>query len=148
MIRNPTSGFQVKVWFQNRRMKWRHMESKQRREQERASSAAAANVARSSCMSAPNSISGDTQQSPSRISSSGKSIASVNPANLVHSDISKTNSMPNLGKSMLNIFSIFITSAFYLFIDIFCINCNFSILNRYSCLAASTIPTINNRCTE
>ena len=88
------------------------MESKQRREQERASSAAAANVARSSCMSAPNSISGDTQESPSRISSSGKSIASVNPANLVHSDISKTNSMPNLGKSMLKIFSIFITSAF------------------------------------
>ena len=88
------------------------MESKQRREQERASSAAAANVGRSSCMSAPNSISGDTQESPSRISSSGKSIASVNPANLVHSDISKTNSMPNLGKSMLKIFSIFITSAF------------------------------------
>lgn len=129
------------MWFQNRRMKWRHMESKQRREQERASSAAAANVARSSCMSAPNSISGDTQQSPS-----GKSIASVNPANLVHSDMSKTNSMPNLGKSTLKIFPMFITS--YLFIDIFCINCNFSILNRYSCLAASTIPTINKRCTE
>ena len=127
-------------------MKWRHMESKQRREQERASSAAAANVARSSCMSAPNSISGDTQQSPSRISSSGKSIASVNPANLVHSDISKTNSMPNLGKSTLKLFPMFITS--YLFIYIFCIDCNCSILNRYSCLAASTIPTINNRCTE
>ena len=130
-------------------MKWRHMESKQRREQERASSAAAANVGRSSCMSAPNSISGDTQQSPSRISSSGKSIASVNPANLVHSDISKTNSMPNLGKSTLKIFPMFITSTFnYLFIDIFCINYNFSISNRYSCLAASTIPSINKRCTE
>ena len=128
-------------------MKWRHMESKQRREQERASSAAAANVGRSSCMSAPNSISGDTQQSPSRISSSGKSIASVNPANLVHSDISKTNSMPNLGKSTLKIFPMFITSN-YLFIDIFSIDCNFSISNRYSCLAASTIPSIHKRCTE
>ena len=96
------------------------MESKQRREQERASSAAAANVGRSSCMSAPNSISGDTQQSPSRISSSGKSIASVNPANLVHSDISKTNSMPNLGKSTLKIFPMFYSSAFLIPILLIC----------------------------
>lgn len=28
-------SFQVKVWFQNRRMKWRHQEMKERREQER-----------------------------------------------------------------------------------------------------------------
>ncbi|TRY78243.1 hypothetical protein TCAL_06748 [Tigriopus californicus] len=33
---------QVKVWFQNRRMKWRHQESKERREQERQAHANAA----------------------------------------------------------------------------------------------------------
>ena len=38
-ISYPT--FQVKVWFQNRRMKWRHQESKERREQERAAAQAA-----------------------------------------------------------------------------------------------------------
>merc|ERR1719189_1270896 len=37
---------QVKVWFQNRRMKWRHQESKERREQEKqqAASGVASNV--------------------------------------------------------------------------------------------------------
>ena len=85
----------MKVWFQNRRMKWRHMESKQRREQERAS-AAAASATRSSCVSVPNSIPCDSHQKQSSISPSSKPIANSNNANLVHSDISKAN-MPHLG---------------------------------------------------
>ena len=32
VIASKNDNFQVKVWFQNRRMKWRHQESKERRE--------------------------------------------------------------------------------------------------------------------
>merc|ERR1712242_686393 len=72
------------------------MESKQRREQERASAAAAALATRSSAgLSAPNSISCD--QKPSVISPSAKSVSNINNQSLVHSDITKANNIPHLG---------------------------------------------------
>ena len=83
------------MWFQNRRMKWRHMESKQRREQERASAAAVA--PRPSCISVPTSIACNSRQTQSVVSPSPKSIPSVNNSNLVSSDISKASSIPHLG---------------------------------------------------
>ena len=76
-------------------MKWRHMESKQRREQERAS-AAASSAPRSSCISVPNSITCDPHQKQPVTTPSTKAISSSNNTNLVHSDISKAN-MPHLG---------------------------------------------------
>ena len=88
----------MKVWFQNRRMKWRHMESKTRREQERAS-AAASSAARSSCISVPNSIPCDSHQKQSANTPSTKATPNSNNTNLVHSDISKAN-MPHLGISL------------------------------------------------
>ena len=45
------------MWFQNRRMKWRHMESKERREQERQAAANAGAKASSSTTSLMSSIS-------------------------------------------------------------------------------------------
>ena len=100
------SLFQVKVWFQNRRMKWRHMESKQRREQERASAATTSSATRSSCISqVPNSIACDSHQTQSMISPSGKSIPSVSNPNLVHSEVSKTNTIPHLGRSITHFLS-------------------------------------------
>ena len=76
-------------------MKWRHMESKQRREQERAS-ASASSATRSSCISVPNSIPCDSHQKQSTITPSTKAISNSNTNNLAHSDISKAN-MPHLG---------------------------------------------------
>ena len=77
-------------------MKWRHMESKQRREQERASSAAAASATRSSCISLPPSIA--SRQIQPLVSPSTKPIPDVvNASDSVNSDVPKASSMPHLG---------------------------------------------------
>eukprot|EP00095_Tigriopus_kingsejongensis_P005281 snap_masked-scaffold489_size157649-processed-gene-0.2 protein:Tk05281 transcript:snap_masked-scaffold489_size157649-processed-gene-0.2-mRNA-1 annotation:"-like homeobox" len=59
---------QVKVWFQNRRMKWRHQESKERREHER-QAAAAASQATSSSPAATRPLP-DVQTSPASVAES------------------------------------------------------------------------------
>ena len=77
------------------------MESKQRREQERASAAIASSASRSSCISqVPNSITCDPHKPQSMISPAGKSIPSVDDPNLVHSNISKASAIPHLGTSI------------------------------------------------
>ena len=91
------------------------MESKQRREQERAS-VAASSAPRSSCISVPNSITCDPHQKPPVTTPSTKAISSSNNTNLVHSDISKAN-MPHLGINN------YITIYIYIYIQL----CNFLI---------------------
>ena len=77
-------------------MKWRHMESKQRREQERAVAAQTA-ASRSACNSVPTSIACNSRQPPSGISPSTNAVSRANISNMTNSEITKPTSIAQLG---------------------------------------------------
>ena len=96
-------------------MKWRHMESKQRREQERAAATQAAAASRSACsISVPTSITtcNSRQTQVSGVSPSVNTISRANVSNITNSEISKPASVPQLGKHLFDVSQQLLTALF------------------------------------